>query len=170
MYTPVLVQYVEPIRLAGEAPQKPQARWLEITAPSSRLPGYAQCLRSCFRVPIPESGYVQLELLPSDGFSSPQHYIVKLFTGTNTKPDVVQNWHIPRWEKYETIDIVRTDQPYDPLPWHVFSQIKIPGYEKWFYKDQHIHWVEGAPPPGTAYSLSYVRPLSLYQVLMVDSV
>lgn len=169
MYTPVLVEFVPAVRLAGEPPQPPETLWLEIYAPAVGLAGYQHTLPRRWRVPVPVNGYVQLELIPTTLFLRQHPYVAKLYRGNNTHADLTQYWRVPAFEKWQSYDVVRGNGP-DPVPPYVFSGLDIPGYEGWGYQNNAIVWSGGPnqPSPGSAYTVRYRQPLALTDIIVQE--
>jgi len=168
LHVPVLIQFVEAVRLQGEAPNAPRTNLrLEISSPSTNLPGYYQSLQRTWVIPVSETGLLQLELLPSRYLNSPRHYRVRLFRSGNTQPEAVQIWDVPAVYKYQHLDLVRSNQTYDELPPEVFAGVEVPGYSGWRLQQLGILWGDPgtAPPLGTSYSLKYLLPLSLADIV-----
>jgi hypothetical protein len=166
LYVPVLVLFTEAVRVQGRAPNALDANLkLEISCPSTNLPGYYQSLQRSWVIPVREDGLLQLELLPSKYLCAPRTYRVKLYRLGNSTPEFTQEWEVPPVYKYQTLELVRSSLPYDELPVEVFAGVEIPGYEGWEIQPRQLIWHGGSPGVGQAYSLHYLLPLNLGDVV-----
>jgi len=165
-YVPILIQFTEAVRLHGVAPNLPEPGLrIEINSPSTNLPGYYQSLQRTWVLPVSETGILQLELLPSLYLNAPRTYKVRFYRLGNTQADFSQTWEVPPIYKYQSLELVRSPEPFDELPVDVFSGIQVPGYEGWHFEAGRLIWSALGPAVGTAYSLQYLLPLSLGDVV-----
>jgi hypothetical protein len=166
LHVPILIQFTEAVRLHGVAPNLPELGLrLEINSPSTNLPSYHQSLQRTWVLPVSEKGTLQLELLPSSYLHSPRTYKVRFYRLGNTQADFSQTWEVPPIYKYRILECVRSHEPFDELPVNVFSGIEVPGYEGWSFEAGRLIWSANSPAPGEAYSLRYLLPLSLGDIV-----
>lgn len=161
--TPVLIKFVDSVKLGASAPAGLEPRRLKIVSPATALPTYEQSYKRVWWIDIPHDGVLPLQLFPSRYLQSPGHYSVSLYRPGNTLPEYTQVWEVPVTTSYGTLELIRGAGSSDLLPPEVFCDISIPGYDDWHVGDGHIVW--GANQPLETYTVSYLIPLTLAQVV-----
>jgi hypothetical protein len=140
---------------------------LEITNPTSRLPGHIHAYAAKTVVVIPIDGVVKLKLIPSELYLPLGYYDVSVMEKGNKVPLEKQKWLVPYVSGEHTMHIVRgsTDRDYI-LSLSELDISNVSHSDDYQIEGNYIIWGSNSPSPGTTYTIEYRRSLNLSEVIV----
>lgn len=168
IYTPILIKFVSPVVVDGEATQPThlQPLRLVITAPVSRLRSAEQTLALPTVVTIPYDQELRLRLVPSSCYDPHGRYDVKVFQGKNNQVPVAQmTWVVPEAPAQRKIDVVATGA-IDAVNVAFFEVTEVSHAGTYRVEASQIIWEADPPTEGAIYHVTYVPAVTLGDLMV----
>ena len=167
VYTPIIIEWVSPIKGADGYALPLLATYLTIKSPLSRLPNSVQqSFPREYKVPIPADGRLAIELLSSNNYHPRGEYEVTFFNVSDPYPFLSQEWLVPAPLAQGFVTVRHTGQVQgDLLGQRAYNILNVSREGKYVVKAGHIIWLENPPTVGEEYTVTYSKAYFLHEII-----